>query len=195
MRRMLITTISLLTVCLSWAQVSVGTRDNQYFYGAYQYKGWNVKLEESVYAEKIGFQYLRIYTGYMFEGQHWSVDASPYFGTTYNGDFQSMGCMITGKCHIMDRYHLKCVVNPHYDSSYKYKTNFKVGAGMDINNQIGILAEYQEMPIYRMKEKLIKGGFIFKTGQLSVTPQLSIPAERAIKNIRCIVDFRYCFSK
>ena len=74
---------------ISWAQFSVGTRDNQYFNGEYQYKGWNVKLEESVYAEKIGFQYLRLYAGYMLNESKWSVYTIPYFGTSYNGNYFS----------------------------------------------------------------------------------------------------------
>lgn len=195
MKRTLLTLIAMLAVCLSWGQVSVGTRDNQYFYGSYQYKGWNVKLEESVYAEKIGFQYLRLYGGYTLFNPTWSISAQPYFGSTYNGDYQSMGCMLEGKYTLEDKYHFAVVVNPHYDTGYKYKTNFKLSAGMDLTHQIGIKAEYQEMPIYRMKEKRVKGGFIFKTGNLSVSPQLSIPAEGAINNIRCIVDFHYCFKK
>ena len=195
MKRIITTLIGLLVVCLSWGQVAVGTRDNQYFYGCYQHKGWNVKLEESVYAEKIGFQYLRLYGGYTYKSHFWSIGAEPYFGAAYNGNYSSMGCLFKGKYHLMDKYHFGVVLNPHYDTGYKYNTNFKVSAGMDLNSQIRIKAEYQEMPIFRMKEKRVKGGFIFKTGNLSVSPQLSIPTEGAINNIRCIVDFHYCFCK
>lgn len=177
------------------SQVSVGTRDNQYFYGAYQYKGWNVKLEQSVYAEKIGFQYLRLYAGYSLQGKVWSVTAEPYFGISYNADYHSTGCLLTGRCCFADRYHVKLIYNPHYDSAYEFEHNFKVGAGMDISQHIGIMAEYQEMPIFRMKEKRLKGGLIFRTGNLSASPQLSVPMEGAKDNIRCLVDFRYCFNK
>ena len=43
-----------------------------------------------------------------------------------------------------DRFHFAVVVNPHYDTGYKYKTNFKLSAGMDLHPHIGIKAEYQK---------------------------------------------------
>ena len=193
MKRFFIVFLSMMVSTISWAQFSVGTRDNQYFYGEYQYKGWNVKLEESVYAEKIGFQYLRLYAGYLLDEAQWSISANPYFGTSYNGNYYSTGCILEGKYHLNEKYHFKATLNPHYDSGYKYKTCYRIGAGMDISNHIGIKAEYQDIPIYRMKEKRVKGGFVFKTGNISVSPQLSIPAEGVVNNIRCIVDFRYSF--
>ena len=195
MRRSILTTITLLYFCLSWAQIAVGTRDNQYIYGEFQHKGWMVKLEESVFAEKMAHQYLRLYAGYRYEMPLWSLSVQPYFGTSYNGNYCSSGCLVTGKYHLMDKYHFKAILNPHYDSGYKYETNFLIGAGADLSSQIGIKLEYQEMPIYRMKEKRLKCGFIFRTGNLSASPQLSIPTEGETKNIRCIVDFRYCFLK
>ncbi len=193
MRRVILSFIALFCFTLSWAQIVVGSRDNQYVYGEYQYKGWSVKLEESVYAEKIGHQYLRLYAGYAYHAPQWSLSAQPYFGASYNGNYCSLGGYLTGKYHLLDKYHFKAILNPHYDSGYKYETNYLIGMGMDLSSQIGIKLEYQEMPIYRMKEKRMKGGFIFKTGNLSVSPQISVPTEGATKNIRCIVDFRYSF--
>ncbi len=195
MKRFIIIIVAMTVVHLSWAQISVGTRDNQYIYGEYQYNNWNLKLEESVYAEKIGFQYLRLYTGYQLKLHQSTLSVYPYFGTTYNGNYYSTGCFIDGKYHFLDKFNFFASINPHYDSGYKYKTCYRIGVGMNLTSQIGIKAEFQDMPIYRMKEKRLKGGIFFKTGNLMVIPQLSIPSEGVINNIRCIVDFKYIFLK
>ena len=193
MKRSLLIIVATMVANLSWAQLAIGSRDNQYIYGEYLYKGWQVKLEESFYAEKIGFQYLRLYAGYQLDTPQLSLSAIPYFGNSYNGNYCSSGCFLNGKYYLDDKYHFCVTINPHYDSGYKYTTCYRIGAGMDLTSQIGIKAEFQDMPIYRMKEKRVKCGFIFKTGNLSASPQLSIPAEGVVNNIRCIVDFKYIF--
>jgi hypothetical protein len=196
MNRFLLSLLFPLSLISTRAQeIAVGSRDNQYIYGECLYKGWHLKLEESVYSSKIGSQYVRLYAGYCLQNAQWSIDVDSYFGTPYNGKYNSYGCLASGTYVIQDKYHLKATINPHYDSGYKYETNFRIGAEADIFDQISIMAAYQEMPIYRMKEKRVYGGLIFKSGNLSVCPQISIPTDDVINHIRCIVNFRYCFSK
>ncbi len=178
------------------AQFGAGMRDNRYVYGDYCFLNhWVIKLEQSIYSEKIGYQYLRGYFGYQNHVKEFSYKAEAYFGSPYNGDYYSTGALAEGSYSFFNRFMINAKLNPHYDSSIGYKTCFYAGAGMKLTKSIDILAGYSTIPVYRESEKRVLAGFDFHVANLSVNPQISISAggNSKTKTLRPALGFRYQF--
>ena len=56
---------------------------------------------------------------------------------------------------------------------------------------MGLIGQYTTVPEYRMSEKRIRAGFIFKDNNLSVSPIMSIPAKKDFKSMRVLVSMDY----
>lgn len=178
----------------AFCQFGVGIRDNRFIYGDFTFcKNYEVKLEHSVFSEKIGYQYLRAYAGYKGSWKTLDYKALAYFGAVYNGSYHSGGGMAQLRYRLIDRIVIDAVLNPHYDSGYGYKTCFSAGGGVIITRNIDILAAYTTIPEYRMSEKRVHVGFDFHVKGLSVTPALSVAADGDSKTIRALMGFRYQF--
>ena len=68
-----------------YAQWSIGLRDNQYVNVAYELKDkWEFKLEHSVFAEKLPFQYIRANVGYKQPVNKFAFTGMVYGGAIYN---------------------------------------------------------------------------------------------------------------
>lgn len=177
-----------------FGQFSIGGRDNRYVYGKYKWdKGWSVKLEQSIYAETIGWQYMRLYTGYEFFYKCIDVLLSPYYGFVYNRNYYSTGGHFLLTVHPLKQVHITGILNPHYDSGIGYGTYYGICAQVDVTSQVALCAKYSDIPSYRMKDKRVNAGCVFKVKNLMAFPQISLPAEGKLNNIRMIVDFSYVF--
>lgn len=180
----------------SYAQFGVGVRDNRYVYGDFCFKNhWIVKLEQSVYSEKFGYQTLRGYIGYKAKVQSFSYKVQAYFGSPYNGSYYSTGVLADGSYTFINRLTINATLNPHYDSSIGYETCFYAGVGVVLTKHIDILAGYTTIPVYRESEKRVLAGFNFHLGNLSVKPQISIAAAGSTKakSLRPAMNFEYKF--
>lgn len=190
-------TILLLTISIvACAQISVGFRDNRFAYGAYTYKDhYMAALEQSVFSEKLGYQYLRGYVGYKGESKIFEYSAFGYFGSTYNRSYWSSGLTANVKCLLKNVVILEGKLNPHYDSGDGYSTCWYAGAGAHITKHIDLLAGYGNIPEYRLPDYRLKVGFKFQVGALSVSPRLSmkISSGHRERSIRPLVDFNYNF--
>lgn len=181
---------------LAYCQFGVGMRDNRYVYADYTFcRHFNVKVEQSVYAEKIGFQYLRAYAGYRNSVAGIDYGVQGYFGAAYNGSYHSGGAMAKARYKVLERIIIDASLNPHYDSEYGYNTCYSIGAGVVITKNIDIVGEYSTIPQYRMPEKRLNGGFDFHVRSLSVMPRLSIDVAGTsrFKTLRALMGFRYQF--
>ncbi len=192
-----ILTFFTLTICLvSLAQVSVGVRNNRFFYGAYCLNDHYVAaLEQSVFSEDFGYQYMRGYAGYKGDIKSIKYGAYAYFGSTFNRSYYSSGLIARVQWLIKNRFILKGSLNPHYDSSAGYHTCWEGTAGVRTTSFLDIFAEYGDIPEYRIPEYRLKLGFGFHVGSLSVVPKLSLLIESGFreKSLRPIVDFNYTF--
>lgn len=180
----------------AYGQFGVGIRDNRFVYGDFTFcKNYEVKLEQSVFSEKIGFQYLRAYIGYKNSYKALSYKADAYFGSTYNRSYYSAGANLSARYTLFNRVIVDARLNPHYDSGAGYNTCFYAGAGVIITRHIDLLAGYSTIPEYRLSEKRIRAGFDFHVSNLSVSPMLSIDVDGASKGktLRALVSFRYQF--
>lgn len=194
--RYLLTFLLLSIATLASAQISVGMRDNRFIYGAYTYKGHYVAtLEQSVFSEKMGYQYMRGYAGYRGEAKIFNYSAVGYFGSTFNRSYWSAGAKANVNCLIKNLLILDGTLNPHYDSGDGYSTCWNAGGGFRLTRHIDLLAAYGNIPEYRMPEYRLKAGFKFHVGALSVAPRLSmmIRSGHRERSIRTLIDFNYNF--
>ncbi len=178
------------------AQVSIGIRDNRYAAIEYAFKDrFHVALEQSVYSEKLPFQYTRAYFGYSLPlAPNLKVTASPYFGMAWNNNYRNLGLL--GSVHFKPcRFGVYGTINPHYDSTFKYKTMFRAGAEFSITNQIDLSADYSTIPVYRQEEKLVRIGVGFKVKNLSARPVFAIPVagNGKYKSVQILMSCKYTF--
>lgn len=189
-----IMTIFLLSATHISAQVVLGVRDNQYIIVGYTYnKSWNIKLEHSVFSQKFSTQYVRLMLGYKHCWNNFGIEATPYYGTVYNGDFYNTGIMFSGYWQMLREWGIGCTVNPHYDSGFDYVTCFMAETTFCLYKAISAVLQYSTIPEYRMKEKQIKAGLRFNANQLYVCPMLSIPVDGTGKHVRLQCRFEYEF--
>lgn len=194
--RLLLTLAFLATTLTSYCQFGVGVRDSRFVYGDFTFlRHWEVELEQSIFSEKIGFQYLRGYAGYKGDWKSLDYKAQAYFGACYNGDYHSYGLLASARYTLFNRVMVDGKINPHYDSGYGYKTCFYAGAGVRITDNINVMAGYTTIPEYRMSEKRVHAGFDFHVKRLSVQPLISFETDgsRNTKTLRTLVSFRYQF--
>lgn len=197
--RSFLTPLALVFISISAsAQWGVGIRNNRFVYGDFTFsKHYELKLEESVFSEGIGYQYLRGYAAYKGGIKNVAYKISGYYGSTYNRSYYSTGALMELRCRLGKYFLFDGKLNPHYDSGYGYKTCFYAGAGVAVSRTIGITAGYNTIPEYRMMEKRVHAGLDFHVKQLSVRPTLSLPVEKDNfeKNIRVLMNFDYTFGR
>lgn len=196
MKRLLTLITAAACALCACARFEAGVRDNRHVYASYTLRSHYVfKIEQSVYAEKFGYQYIRAYAGYKGAAASLSYSGQAYFGTAYNGSYRSFGALAGARYGFLKRLSVDARINPHYDSGYGYKTCFSAGAGVGITKAIDFVAAYTTIPEYRMSEKRVQAGFDVRVGGLCVSPRLSIAAEGAskAKTLRALMSFSYVF--
>lgn len=188
--------IALMTVMSVSAQFSAGIKDCRYVYGTYKLKsGVKFLIEHSLYSEKLGFQRIGVGVGYGTSipyGFDWHANA--FGATTWNRNYQVVSADLTLGYHYR-RIGLYATINPRYDSGLHYKTCWQAGASVKIIEPISFLMDYTTIPEYRVSERRVAAGFSFKGNSLSVTPKLSVSADKNtfLKNIRVLISMNYDF--
>lgn len=176
------------------AQIGLGLRDSRYVNINYRYRDcWTAKLEQSVYSEKMGYQYFRIYAGYERTLGIFTVKAEPYFGMTYNNSYSNEGIAIGGSANPLKWLAADAAIIPHHDSGMGYTTCYNAGIDFRCTSQISVTAALTNRPEYREAERRVRGGLRFAVENLWVHPELSIPTEGYAKNVRVLVSMGYHF--
>lgn len=197
MRRILIIAI-IATAFQASAQLSVGIRNNRFLNVAYLYKEhYSARLEQSVFSESLGLQYMRGYAGYQTEVGIFRIKGTAYFGATFNRMYYSTGALAEVRCVPYGRMIIDAKLNPHYDSGYGYTTCYYGGIGAVLSDNIDIIAGFTNIPEYRMPERRLNVGFDFHVKNLRVAPKLSLNVSRnsGPKSLRPIIDFEYTFQR
>lgn len=191
MKRLLVL-IVLLFVQFTSAQVHLSLRDNHYAGLGYHFLDkYDLKLEHSIFPEKIGFQYIRANAEANFSIEQLMILYKLYSGMLYNQNFYDIGADLKINYTLANRIDLFADVNPHYDSGYEYETNYGAGASVRLYKGMWLVGQYTTVPEYRKSEKRIRAGFIFKENNLRVSPVISIPAKKEIKSMRVLVSMDY----
>lgn len=178
---------------IALAQFGIGLRDNNYAYLSYTlHDSWMFKIEHSAFTESFKYQYFRINAGYLKNVWKAEIEGTPYFGTTYKNNFYNLGLQASVTLHAVKWIDAKVTVNPHYDSFYGYNTCFLGGVAVNATKNISIIAQYSDIPEYRIKEERLRVGFNFHVRNLSVSPILSVPINSDSKS-RLLVSFDYRF--
>ena len=197
----LIKTIALAAVGLLFAegvsaQISAGISDSKYVYGCDAWKNKiKFKLEPRLYSEKAGFQRVGVGVGYETPLRYgFSCRGSLMGATTWNRNYQLLSAEVALK-YDYRRLGLEGVINPRYDSGLDYETCWKAGAKVRITDPIAVRMAYYTIPLYRMSEQRLAGGFEFKVQNLKVVPELSVSMEKStrLKNMRVLMSMNYDF--
>lgn len=184
--------IILLVVQFVSAQVHLSLRDNRYAGIGYRFLDkYDLKLEHSMFPEKLGFQYVRVNAEANFSIEQLMILYKLYSGMLYNQNFYDVGADLKMNYTFVNRIDLFANVNPHYDSGYEYESNYGAGASVRLYKGMWLIGQYTTVPEYRKSEKRIRAGFIFKENNLSVTPVISIPAKKEFKSMRVLVSMDY----
>lgn len=174
------------------AQVHLCLRDSRYLGVAYHFLDkFDLKLEHSMFPEKLSFQYIRANAEANFSIEYLVISYKLYSGMLYNQNFYDVGADLKMNYTFINRIDLFADVNPHYDSGYEFETNYGVGGSVRVYKGMGLIGQYTTVPEYRMSEKRIRAGFIFKDNNLSVSPIMSIPAKKDFKSMRVLVSMDY----
>ncbi|MDE5848626.1 MAG: hypothetical protein K2H38_00600 [Muribaculaceae bacterium] len=197
--RRIISLFAIAIVALSsFAQISIGIRSNRFVNISYLYKDhYFARLEQSVFSEKPGLQYMRGYAGYETHISAFDLKGTAYFGSTFNRLYYSTGASVEARIRPIPFLIVDGRFNPHYDSGFGYTSCYYGGLGACITKHIDILVGYTNIPEYRMPEKRLNMGFDFHIKNLVVRPKfsLNLSSDSGPKSLRPIIDFEYTFPK
>jgi len=192
--RLLVFLFCFITIALSAQNISIGVRDNQYANIQYISKFHLLsELENSMFTTKIKLQHIRVYAGYRQDFKYLTGDVRVYYGTAYNNSYNDYGVKILGKKTFLKKWGIGLTLNPHNDSDYGYTTCYDVALYHYICKEIAVELTSSNIPEYRETINRIKAGLMFSSGNLHVKPQISIPTEGHVKNIRVLFSFNYQF--
>lgn len=176
------------------AQIGIGLRDSRYVNVNYRFRDClTAKFEQSVYSEKLSYQYFRIYAGYEHSFGIFTIKAEPYFGMTYNNSYSNEGIAIGGSVTPLKWLGIDAAVVPHHDSGMGYTTCYSASLDFKCTRQVSVTAGLTNRPEYREAERRARGGLKFNVDNLWVHPELSIPTEGEVKNVRVVVSMGYRF--
>ena len=194
MRIKLLLMFLFLSVKLFSQQVYVGLRENQYAHIRYVFKiNMFADVEQSIFITHIENQYIRGCIGYQKDYNWLKGYVSAYYGMAYNNNFQNYGFKIFIEKYIGKSLGIEFLLNPHQDSYIKYKTCYEASVHYFVFNEVALYLSVTNVPEYRESINRFKPGLLFKSGNLQVKPQISIPLEGRIKNIRVLCGFEYKF--
>lgn len=191
MKKSIVVLILLLAQSLM-AQVYLGLRDSRYAGIGYVFSSkYDLKIEQSIYPEDLEYQYFRLNANAIFSSANLMLSYKLYYGLLYNRDYYDVGGNFRIAYDFMKRLNTYADLNPHYDSGYSYKMNYGFGLKVRVYKGAGLVAGYSTIPEYRQSEKRIRAGLIFEENTLSVSPMISLPAEKELTTMRVLVSINY----
>lgn len=176
------------------SQFSVGLRDTRYVNVQYTLKDhYLFCFEHSLYPEKLGCQYFRIYAGAKTSFGPVIVQGTPYFGKTWGNHYWNLGLNADAR-YKFRRLGVDAGFTPHYDSELGYSSLWLGRLSCDITKHILVTAAVTNRPEYREPETRLRGGFRFTVGNLWVQPEISVPlGGDSGRNIRVLASMNYTF--
>lgn len=178
-----------------FTQISLGLRDSRYARIGYTFrKHYNFYIEQSIYSSKIKYQYFRCYLGYSTELNNFLLKGDCYWGSAYNRTYNNWGIIAKCSYQIIKPFKLNVMVNPHYDTYFKFKMCTEAGLNIQVYKDIDAIVAYSSIPEFRQSEQRLRTGLNFHVKDyLWVTPILSFPLTEQIKSFRVLVSFGYTF--
>ncbi len=178
-------------------EFGAGVRDSYYVNAFASVAGRAfASVEHSVYSYEARYQYWRLYAGGMARVPYASFEGSAFYGRTWCGSYWSAGALLTARVLPPGPVSVTATLNPLYDSGFQYHTCFSVGAAVRVCEPVSLLVSYTTIPEFRASEKRVRAGVDVSVGGLSVTPELSIPADPVSRSrrLRLLMSCSYTFS-
>lgn len=198
MKRLISLLIFAMTFITSFAEWNVGLLNNRLpFIGFDSSRGYNFRLYQSIYSEKISHQYMRLEGGFTYDAKIFDLEGTLLAGTAYNRSYTNTSLQLSILCRPCNILGVKATIAPWWDSSLHYTTCYNLETTANISSEIALCASLSNIPEYRLAEKRLKIGALFHVKNLTVNPLLSIDltSGRVAKNFRPIVNFTYTFAR
>lgn len=191
----------LLLVAFSFAALDstalvAGMRSNRYAFVGFQTKeNFGVAFENSVQTQSPKKQYARLAAFYVFDLPfNIHSNYAVYGGMRYDKEFYDVGTRVELLWKAHERYlQLNGVWQPFYDSDYGRNFGYLVGVRSFVLPEVGVVANFKNIPEYRDVERRVSFGLVFETDHLSVMPEISIPVDGQNPLTRVFVSFVYYF--
>lgn len=170
-----------------------GMRNSNYGFMGIQKNCWGLVYENSLMVQKPKLQYGRVAAFYNTELPFdLSINYALYGGMRYDQEFYDYGSRISVTWEILHQYlSLTGTWQPFYDSDYGFHYGYLAGLKTFVLPEIGLFANFKNLPEYRNIERRAEGGLIFKSGNLMVAPQISTPIDGQTRLTRVSVSFLY----
>lgn len=205
MKRILILTVLMLTALtkVDAQRLELGLRDNQYARIGYRANaGWMAGFEQSLLNVKLKEQSGRLFAGYAYGKEDWTVGGAAYYDTEYSGNWHSYGAQ-AGGAYRWGIIRTEGRINPHYDSGLDFNLCYQAEMGVTVwkkneethCERVELNASFGNIPEYRTAVKQLRLGMRFTSGNLQVCPMISVPdidKENGGKHIRVLCSF--CWS-
>lgn len=202
MKRFAFMVLLLANVLIAGAQVGVGIRDSRYAFAGFRANsGLYVQLDHSLYSTRFPRQYIRPNVGYSntFMNDKLGVYGVAFAGINYQTSFFNAGADIKASYQCHERLAINATFYPIYDSFFDFQPCYQGGINVKAHKNVGILAEYTTVPVYRESEQRVRVGADFRMGEhkngnsLQATPLLSFPVEKEERTMRIEVSIKYNF--
>lgn len=188
----LISLIIIISTSIYSQTIFMGVRDNQFVQLGYIDKqNWFVIAENSVFVTKMKNQSFNGYLGYKNAIFNINYMGCIYGGLHYNKLYNSYGGIVELDYDTFSWLRIKGGIRPHYDSDYGYRTAFLGALSFRVHEDISLQVEYSNYPEYRLCESRLKAGALFEVKRLSIKPEISVPTEGNMENIRLLMSFGY----
>lgn len=190
---------------ISGQSVGLGLRDNQYIHACYinQHK-WLIGYEQSLLNVRIKEQSGRIFAGYIFEKDMWTIMGITYGGIEYAGNWQAGGAIVKGGM-IKKRMSIGATFNINYDSYFDVQLNYDIDVHFAIlrkitenldKKQLDFCVSWGNLPEYRDNIKYLRVGMRFMNNNLWIQPEFCMPhiLNRSSNYLRVLCSFGWIWN-
>ena len=179
--------------------VSVGLEKNRSFVLEYGKGGLGVRFQQSLTFDRARHQYLRIESGYTLNIKALDISCDLFYSSNWKFDKYNIGSQISIYSRFFDRYgNIAVRYVPYYDKELKFNHGWSISGNLNVAKDISLVAEYGEVPDFRIAYRRLYLGTIFKIHNLSVYPILEVPLydnEIHLSHSQLVVSMAYTFGK
>lgn len=177
--------------------LALGIEKNKSLFVEYGYKRFNARLKQTIIIDKPQYQSLRIEGGYTLDAFYFDLTCDLFYSTDWYICDYNFGTQISLVSKVFDKYgNLGFSYIPYYDSEQKGNNGWSVSGKVNVAKDISLVAEYGNVPDFRIAYNRLYLGAIFTVKNLFVYPVLEIPLyenETHLSHSKMVVSMCYTF--
>lgn len=177
--------------------ISLGLEKNKILFLEYAKNGFSGRVKQTLTADKAKYQYFRIEGGYDFHTEFVDLSCDVFYSSEWHLESFTIGSQVTLISSIYDKYgNIAVRYVPYYDRDLKFHNGWSVSGKVNLTKSISLVAEYGNVPDFRIAYNRLYLGAIFTVKNLSVYPVLEIPLyenEIHLSHSQMVVSICYTF--